>query len=88
MVAPKDFSPLALRTPLRVRGSLAKPEVSIEKGALGRKLASSLLLGLINPLAALIPLVDTGNADGAERSATGCQALMRRSAARRADQEP
>lgn len=88
VVAPKDFSPLALRTPLRVRGSLAKPEVSIEKGALGRKLASSLLLGLINPLAALIPLVDTGNADGAERSATGCQALMRRGAARRTDQEP
>ncbi len=88
VVAPKDFSPLALRTPLRVRGSLAKPEVSIEKGGLGRKLATSLLLGLINPLAALIPLVDTGNADGAERSASGCQALMRRGAARRMETQP
>ena len=76
VVSPKDASPLALRTPLRVQGSLAQPQVSIEKGRLGRKLAASFLLGLINPLAALIPLIDPGNTTDAERGATGCRALM------------
>ncbi len=80
VVSPKDASPLALRTPLRVRGSLAKPVVSIEKAALGRKLASSFLLGLLNPLAALIPLIDLGDSDDAKRSAADCQRLMQTAA--------
>jgi AsmA family protein len=77
VVSPKDLSPLALRSPLRLRGSLAHPDVSIEKGALGRKLATSLLLGLLNPLAALIPLVDTGSAAVAGRGGADCQRLLR-----------
>ncbi|MES2958884.1 MAG: AsmA family protein [Pseudomonadota bacterium] len=84
VVSPKDFSPLALRTPLRVRGSFARPQVSLEKSALGRKVASALLLGLINPLAALVPLLDPGDADSAARGASGCRALMERSGAARA----
>ena len=79
VVAPKDFSPLALRTPLEVRGSLGQPVVSLEKGPLGVKLATSVLLAFLNPLAALIPLMDPGDAMAAQRSATGCQNLMQRS---------
>ena len=82
VVAPKDFSPLTLRTPLRVTGSLAHPQVSVDKAPLARKVASSLLLGLINPLAALIPLIDPGDPEAAKRSAAGCQALMQRVAAK------
>ncbi|MBI3367388.1 MAG: AsmA family protein [Burkholderiales bacterium] len=78
MVAPKDFSPLTLRTPLRVRGTFAKPEVSIDKGAVGRKVALSGLLALLNPLAALIPLIDAGDNPAAEHNAAGCRALMQR----------
>ena len=59
-VSPKDFSPATLRTPVHVSGSFSAPEVELEKGPLGRKLAASILLGLINPLAALIPLLDPG----------------------------
>jgi len=78
VVSPKDFSVFALRTPLRVRGSFADPVVSIEKAPMGRKLARSLLLSLINPLAALIPLVDQGDADAAARGAADCRSLMQR----------
>jgi uncharacterized protein involved in outer membrane biogenesis len=76
VVSPKDFSPLTLRTPLRVRGRFGAPEVSLEKGPMAAKLAGALLLALLNPLAALIPLVDTGDAQAAERSAAGCRRLM------------
>ena len=88
VVMPKDFSPLTLRTPLRVRGSFANPEVSVEKGPLGLKLAGAFLLGLVNPLAALIPLVDPGDADAAKRGASGCQGLMQRSTAKRTVARP
>ena len=79
IVSPKDFSPLTLRTPLRVRGNFADPKISVEKKPLARKLATSLLLSLANPLAALIPLVDPGDAEAAKRASVGCQALMQRS---------
>lgn len=78
VVSPKDKSPLALRSPLRVRGSFANPRVSLEKGAIGAKLGASVLLGLINPLAALLPLIDLGNAEEAGRGAAGCQGLVQR----------
>ncbi len=79
VVTPKDFSPLTLRTPLLVRGTFADPVVSIEKGPLGRKLAASFLLALANPLAALIPLIDRGDAAAANAGTAGCYALMQRS---------
>jgi AsmA family protein len=74
-VEPKDMSPLALRTPLRVRGTLSDPAISLEKGPLARRAVPALLLGLINPLAALLPLVDPGSDQARDRMA-GCQALV------------
>jgi uncharacterized protein involved in outer membrane biogenesis len=76
VVAPKDFSLLTLRAPLHVAGTFAQPQVSVEKGPIGMKLGSALLLGLVNPLAALLPLVDLGNAQDARASAANCQARM------------
>ena len=84
VVSPKDFSPLALRTPLRVRGSLAQPQVSLEKTVVGGRVAGAVLLGLIQPLAALLPLLDPGAADAAARGATECRKLIQRSAVVRA----
>ena len=78
VVAPKDFSPLALRTPLRVHGSFANPEVSLQKDALVRKLGVSFLLSLLNPLAALIPLIDAGDTSAAAKGAADCQNLRQR----------
>jgi len=82
VVMPKDFSPLTLRSPLRVRGSFAKPAVSLEKRPIGIKLATSFFLAILNPLAALIPLLDSGDVKEAQHRATGCQDLMQRGAAK------
>ena len=83
VVMPKDFCPLTLRAPLRVRGNFDKPDISIDKGPMGRKLGAAFLRALVNPLAALIPLVDTGDAKAAERGAAGCKNLMRRAVPKR-----
>lgn len=76
-VAPKDVSPLALRTPVHVRGTLGDPDVSLDKGPLARRVVPAVLLGMLNPLAALLPLIDTGS-DGAKDKLAGCQQLAQR----------
>jgi uncharacterized protein involved in outer membrane biogenesis len=57
---PKDISILVVRSPIHIIGSFAKPDFSVDKGSLIRRTGSAVLLGLINPLAALIPLIETG----------------------------
>ncbi|MDR7305801.1 AsmA family protein [Rhodoferax saidenbachensis] len=56
----KTTSPLALRSPLYVRGSFSQPKVTVDKGRVALRAAGALALGVINPLLALIPLVDAG----------------------------
>jgi uncharacterized protein involved in outer membrane biogenesis len=58
---PKDFSPLALRVPVLVTGSLADPQVGLDGRALGRKSLAAVALAVVAaPAAALLALVDTG----------------------------
>ena len=57
---PKDKSILVLRAPIRLHGRLGDPDVSVNKGVIAARAGSSLLLGLLHPLAALIPLIETG----------------------------
>ena len=78
VVSPKDFSPLALRAPLHLRGSFSNPKVSVDKGKLGMRLGASALLALLNPLAALIPLMDIGGGAEAQRGMDACRALAGR----------
>ncbi len=82
VVTPKDFSPLALRAPLTVRGSFATPVVGVDASALGLKAAAAVVLAFINPVAALIPLIDPGDADEAARNAGGCQPPARHAKSR------
>ena len=82
VISPKDFSPLTLRTPLLVRGSFAHPQVSLDKGPLGRKLVTAALLALVNPLAGLIPLIDPGDSAAADRDAAACPGLAGRAVAK------
>ena len=56
----KNTSPLALRTPILVRGSFAKPVAEIDKGPLALRAIGAVVLGTINPLLALLPLIDAG----------------------------
>ena len=78
VVSPKDFSPLTLRAPLHVGGSLANPTLSVESAPLAAKAAGAVMLGLVAPLAALIPLLDPGSAEDAQRGAADCLALSQR----------
>ena len=78
MALPKDFSPLTIRVPLNVKGSFASPLVSLDKKPIGLKLATSVLLAIVNPLAAVIPLLDSGDSKEAKKRAASCANLMRK----------
>ena len=77
VVSPKDFSPLTLRSPIHVRGTLGDPKVSVEAGKLVGKTGAAVLLGiLVTPLAAIVPFVDPGADDAAKKAAAQCAALV------------
>lgn len=57
---PKDRSILSVRSPLRLRGTFAQPSVAIERGPLAARAGAAVLLGLVNPLAALAATIETG----------------------------
>ncbi|MDM0049710.1 AsmA family protein [Variovorax sp. J22R115] len=57
---PKDVGILSLRTPVRLHGSFKQPEFQIEKGPLLARAGGAIALATINPLAALLPLIETG----------------------------
>ncbi len=56
----KNTSPLALRSPITIRGSFAAPDVQVDKGQMVARGVGAVVLGLINPFLALIPLIDPG----------------------------
>jgi AsmA protein len=62
----KKGSLVALRTPIRVRGSLADPEVDLDKGKLALRGLGAVALGAINPALALVPLIEANTADDSE----------------------
>ncbi|MDX3904065.1 MAG: AsmA family protein [Pigmentiphaga sp.] len=68
---PKDKSILAARSPIDIGGTFADPEFGIDKVALLTRAGASIALGFINPLAALIPLIETGPGTDAD-----CQGLL------------
>ncbi len=82
VVSPKDFSPLTLRTPIHVKGTLGDPSVSVEAGRLAGKAGAAALLTLLHPLAAIIPFIDTGSKEEAQKAAGQCQAVAASSGAR------
>lgn len=57
---PKDFSPLTLRAPVRVQGTLGDPRVALEGKRLGGRAIAALALGSLAPPAALLAFVDPG----------------------------
>lgn len=83
IVAPRDFSPLALRTPVKVQGTLSDPRVSLAAGPLVGRLAAAALLATLNPLAAILPLVDPGSEAAPGNVPGGCRQLARQAAQRR-----
>jgi uncharacterized protein involved in outer membrane biogenesis len=76
-VEPKDFSPLALRSPLHVDGTLGAPKVSVEKAPLVKRVGSAALLAMLHPLAAILPLMDSGD-DDAKAAIGACRSVAER----------
>ena len=56
----KNTSPLALRSPIYIGGNFAKPVIQVDRGRMAARAFGAVALGAINPLLALIPLVDAG----------------------------
>ena len=56
----RKLSVIALRSPIHVGGRLGAPVVSLDKQRALARGAGALALGLLNPVLALLPLVETG----------------------------
>ncbi len=69
---PRHPTLFSLRSPIDIRGTFSQPTWQIRGSALGAKAGSAVLLGLITPLAALLPLIDPGG------DAAGCAELLAR----------
>ena len=72
-IEPKPKRPgiLSLRTPVRVYGTFRDPDFALEKGPLALRAGAAAALAVVNPLAALLPLIETG--PGLE---TDCEAVF------------
>jgi uncharacterized protein involved in outer membrane biogenesis len=57
---PKDMSPLALRTPLFIKGAMRDPKIVPKPGPLVARGAAAAALGAIAPPLALLALIETG----------------------------
>jgi AsmA protein len=56
---PKEASILSLRGPLHIEGTFRHPRIAISAATLLRG-GAAIALGVVNPLAALLPLIETG----------------------------
>jgi uncharacterized protein involved in outer membrane biogenesis len=56
----KSLRIFSLRSPLYVRGTFSQPDVSVDKGVLAARAGGAVALAVVAPLAALIPLINTG----------------------------
>jgi uncharacterized protein involved in outer membrane biogenesis len=66
----KRPSLIALRGPIAIDGSFKNPSVHPESAHIAARVGTSIALGALNPLAALLPLIDFGGATDAD-----CRAL-------------
>lgn len=58
--APKKPSFLSIRTPILVQGTLLSPDLAPSPAPLAARAAAAALLALVNPLASLFALIETG----------------------------
>ncbi len=56
----KGLRVFSLRAPLYLRGNFINPRVSVDKGVLAMRAGGAVLLAAVAPIAALIPLINTG----------------------------
>jgi uncharacterized protein involved in outer membrane biogenesis len=74
---------VSLRTPLYAKGTFTNPDVGPQKGPLALKAGAAVALAtIVNPLAAVIPLINTGKVDSVDCHALLAQANQTRSDAK------
>ncbi len=56
----RNTSPVALRSPIHVKGSFANPVVGLDAARVAARGLGAVVLGLVNPLLVLVPLVEMG----------------------------
>lgn len=56
----KVTSPVALRSPIYIRGNFAKPVVQVDTARVASRALGALALGVLNPFLSLMPLIDAG----------------------------
>jgi len=57
---PKDRGVGSLRTPLHIKGTFSEPDIGPDMGRLAARGAGTILMGIINPLLAILPLIEEG----------------------------
>lgn len=57
---PKDGGIGSLRTPLHIKGTFSDPDIGPDMGKLAARGAGTILMGIINPLLAILPLLEEG----------------------------
>ena len=73
----KGLRIFSLRSPLYVQGTFSKPDVSVDKGVLARRAGGALALAVVAPVAALLPLINTGPGEDSECAALLAQARVK-----------
>jgi uncharacterized protein involved in outer membrane biogenesis len=76
-VAPKDFTLVSLRTPLRVEGPWQGLQVHIVQPSTWARLLGAAVLSTVHPLAAIVPLIDPGQQDAARSADLRCRQAAR-----------
>jgi AsmA family protein len=68
---PKDRSVASLNSPLYIRGTFSKPDVAVDMKRLATKGVGAVVMGILNPVLAVLPLLNKG--DGKD---SNCAALI------------
>jgi len=58
---PKNVSPFTVRSPIHVKGTFKKPDISIEKTPIVARVLGGIALAFIAPPAAILPFLDAGS---------------------------
>jgi AsmA protein len=57
---PKDRGVGSLRTPLHIKGTFSEPDIGPDMGKLAARGAGTIVMGILNPLLAILPLIEEG----------------------------
>lgn len=74
---PKERSVIVLRTPFYVTGTFANPNVRPDYGTLGARVGGAIALGVVNPLLAVLPLIETAPGKDADADCTALLSKVR-----------